>query len=100
MTEVGFLQNEQGCYISSPVKVVVDLRTTKFAPLLQGLHEKFQAGHPTTLADIVQLPDGRQRFDVTAVARLVGEAREVTTKFGQRVAQEIACSSRWLETCE
>ena len=89
MTEVGFLQNEQGCYISSPVKVALDLRTTKFAPLLQGLHEKFQAGPPTTLADIVQLPDGRQRFDVTAVARLVGEAREVTTKFGQRVAQEI-----------
>ena len=89
MTQVGCLQNEQGCYISSPVKVVVDLRTTKFTPLLQGLHEKFQAGPPTTLADIVQLPDGRQRFDVTAVARLVGEAREVTTKFGQRVAQEI-----------
>ena len=89
MTEVGFLQDEQGCYISSPVKVVVDLRTTKFAPLLQGLHENFQAGPPTTLADIVQLPDGRQRFDVTAVARLVGDAREVTTKFGQRVAQEI-----------
>ncbi len=28
MTQVGCLQNEQGCYISSPVKVVVDLRTT------------------------------------------------------------------------
>lgn len=89
MTDVGFIQNEQGCYISTPVKVVVDLRTTKFVAVLQGLHEDFKAGPPTTLADIVQLPDGRQRFDVTAVARLVGEAREVTTKFGQRVAQEI-----------
>ena len=42
MTDVGFIQNEQGCYISTPVKVVVDLRTTKFVAVLQGLHEDFQ----------------------------------------------------------
>ena len=81
--------NKAVTYISSPVKVAVDLRTTKFTPILQGLHEHLVVGSPTTLADIVQLPDGRQRFDVTAVARPVGEARQVATKFGQRVAQEI-----------
>lgn len=89
MTQVSFVANEQRQYISSPIKVVVDLRQTKLVPVLQSLHEKFVAGPPTTLADMLQLPPGRQRFDVTALVREEGAHREVTTRHGQRIAQDV-----------
>ncbi|CAK9022774.1 unnamed protein product [Durusdinium trenchii] len=89
MKSVVFLQKEVAEYIHTPLKVVLDLRQTHFDSVLQGQFPNFCLGPPTRLKDILELTDGRQRFDITSLVRLRGDPRTVTTRQGQRVAQDV-----------
>lgn len=89
MKSVVFLQKEVAEYIHTPLKVVLDLRQTHFDSVLQGQFPNFCLGPPTRLKDILELTDDRQRFDITSLVRLRGDPRTVTTRQGQRVAQDI-----------
>ena len=68
---------------------MIDVRQTTFKPILQGQYAAFAVAPPTTLRDILQLGDGRQRFDLTTLVRLDGPVRSVTTQQGPRMAQDL-----------
>ena len=68
---------------------MIDVRQTTFKPILQGQYAAFAVAPPTTLRDILQLGDGRQRFDLTTLVRLDGPVRSVTTQQGPRMAQNL-----------
>ena len=44
------VSKEKPCYISSPVKIMIDLNTTKMAPVLQSMHK--MPSEPTPLANL------------------------------------------------
>ena len=89
MSSVVLLQKEQPEYIHTPLKAMIDVRQTTFKPILQGQYPAFLVAPPTTLRDILQLGDGRQRFDLTTLVRLEGQVRSVTTQQGPRMAQDL-----------
>ena len=89
MSLVVLLQKEQPEYIHTPLKTVIDVRQTTFKPILQGQYAPFPVAPSTTLKDILQLGDGRQRFDLTTLVRLDGPVRSVTTQQGPRMAQDL-----------
>ena len=89
MSKLSFMTKEQPEFIGGPLKVVIDLRQTSFKPVLQGVYSPFCVAPPTKLKDILELTDGRQRFDATVLVALQGDVRTPNTKQGERWAQDL-----------
>ena len=83
------LAKEKPCYISSPLKIVIDLNSTKMDPVLQSIHEMPPEPTPLdTLHTILMCPQ-HQRVDVTALIESVSEVREATTAHGPRYVVDV-----------
>ena len=88
VSDVHFL-SEKPAYIHTPLKEVIDIRQSKFTPVLQSTQPEFRLAPRTALADMLSIRTGRHRFDVTALVSYTGAVRNVDTRYGQRVAQDI-----------
>ena len=84
------LAKEKPCYISSPLKVMIDLNNTKMDPVLQSIHKMPVEATPLeTLHTILMCPQ-HQRVDVTALIDNMSPVREVTSAHGQRYVADVA----------
>ena len=83
------LVKEKACYISSPLKIMIDLNSTTMTPVLQSMHVMPSEVTPLeTLHDILKSPP-QQRVDVTALIGSVSEIREHMTAKGNRYIADI-----------
>ena len=83
------LAKEKPCYISSPLKIMIDLNSTKMDPVLQSIHKMPSEPTPLeTLHTILMCPQ-HQRVDVTALIEKVSEVREVTSAHGPRYVADV-----------
>ena len=83
------LAKEKPCYISSPLKIMIDLNSTKMDPVLQSIHKMPSEPTPLdTLHTILMCPQ-HQRVDVTALVENVSEVREVTSAHGRRYVADV-----------
>ena len=83
------LLNEKPIYLGSPIKIVIDLNSTSFQPLLQStVTMPIHPTPPEDLATLLESPN-EQRVDVLALLASVGEPRTATTKWGQRTIVHI-----------
>ena len=80
---------EKPSYISSPLKIMIDLNSTKMDPVLQSIHKMPSEPTPLeTLHTILMCPQ-HQRVDVTALIENVSEVREVTSAHGPRYVADV-----------
>ena len=83
------LAKEKPCYISSPLKIMIDLNNTKMVPVLQSIRKMPSEPTPLdTLHTILMCPQ-HQRVDVTALVENVSEVRAVTTAHGPRYVADV-----------
>ena len=83
------LVKEKPSYISSPLKIMIDLSSTKMDPVLQSIHKMPSEPTPLdTLHTILMCPQ-HQRVDVTALIENVSEVREATSAHGQRYVADV-----------
>ena len=83
------LTNDKPLYLGSPVKVVIDMNSTSFQPMMQTTVT--MPAQPTPSEDLATLLESpnNQRVDVLALVVSVGEARVATTSQGQRTIVDI-----------
>ena len=80
---------DEACYTSSPIVVMIDLNASKMSPVLQSLHAMPPEATPLeTLHDILKCPP-QQRVDVIALIGSMSEIREATTAKGNRYIADI-----------
>jgi len=83
------LTKEKPCYISTPLKIMIDLNSTKMEPVLQSMHKMPAEATPTeTLHTILTCPQ-HQRVDVTALVEYMSEVREATSAHGARYVSDV-----------
>ena len=83
------LTKEKPCFISTPLKIMIDLNSTKMEPVLQSMHKMPAEPTPTeTLHTILTCPQ-HQRVDVTALIENMSEVREVTSAHGARYVSDV-----------
>ena len=83
------LAKEKACFISSPVKLMIDLNSTKMSAVLQSIYQMpSEPNAMENLHDILMCPPD-QRVDVTALVDDVSSIREATTAQGQRYIADI-----------
>ena len=75
MSKVGFVEDAKLAYISCPLKVVVDLSSTKMDACVDSPNSAVQPAPTATIAGSVDLT-GNQFFDVTALVQEVQEIRQ------------------------
>ena len=72
MSKVGFVDDAKAAYVSTPLKIVVDLSRTKMDPFLGASNSAVQPAPTATVASSIDLGTN-QFFDVTALVQDVGE---------------------------
>ena len=83
------IAKEKPCFISSPLKLMIDLGASQMTPVLQGLHKMPSEVTPLdTLHTILECPP-HQRVDVTALVHEVAVARDASTSHGPRLIFDI-----------
>ena len=75
MSKVGFVEDAKLAYVSSPLKIVVDLLSTKMDACIDASDSAVQPVPTATIAGSVNLA-GNQFFDVTALIQEVQEIRQ------------------------
>ena len=87
ISKVGFI-NDNSQYIASPVKFIIDMKTTKFTPVLQStVPMPKQATPAEDLNTLLSCPN--QRVDVLALIKSFEEPIERQTSAGQRFKSDI-----------
>ena len=78
------LTNDKSLYVGSTIKLVLDMNTTSFQPVLQST--VMMPEQPTPSEDLATLLESpkEQRVDLLALVVNVSPERTATTKLGQR----------------
>ena len=78
------LAKEKPCFISSPLKLMIDLNASKMTPVLQSTYKMPSEATPVdTLHTILMCPEN-QRVDVTALLHDISSRRSANTARGER----------------
>ena len=83
------LTNEKSLYVGSTIKLVLDMNTTSFQPVLQST--VMMPEQPTPSEDLATLLESpkEQRVDLLALVVNVSPERTATTKLGQRTIVDV-----------
>ena len=83
------LAKEKPCFISSPLKLMIDLNASKMTPVLQSIYKMPSEATPVdTLHTILMCPEN-QRVDVTALLHEISSTRQAVTARGERYIFDI-----------
>ena len=83
------LAKEKPCFISSPMKLMIDLSASKMVPVLQSIYQMPAEATPVdTLHTILKCPPN-QRVDVSALVHHMSCAREASTAQGERLIFDV-----------
>ena len=83
------LAKEKPCFISSSLKLMIDLSASKMVPVLQSMYKMPSEATPLdTLHTILMCPPN-QRVDVTALLHQISSTREAITAVGERIIFDV-----------
>ena len=83
------LAKEKPCFISSPLKLMIDLSGSRMVPVLQKIYKMPSEATPLdTLHTILMCPP-QQRVDITALLFQISPVREASTARGDRLIFDV-----------
>ena len=83
------LAKEKPCFISTPLKIMIDLNSTNMDPVLQSIYQMPSEPTPLETLHTTLMCPQHQRVDVTALINTMSSVREVTSAHGPRYVVDV-----------